>query len=165
MQVRIDRRTENLGRFKPGVEVEAQFPCHVEIGTLAGGDHDAVERAKLHGLRSFPAADDDGAVGLANAVGGKAGDQLQSLVIRKRLEVAAKLSAGGQPVGSAAAENPRQVIAAQRPGQFHQAAGLREPCEIEQHVCRRMSATDHQHAFAGIERRGRLRAHRECRRR
>ena len=50
MQVGINCRAESLGRFKPRVEVEAQFARHVEIGPLAGGDHDPVERAQASRL-------------------------------------------------------------------------------------------------------------------
>ena len=45
MHVRIDQRTERLGAFEPGIEIETQLARQRQIGPLSGGGDDPIDRA------------------------------------------------------------------------------------------------------------------------
>ena len=61
-------------------------------------------------------------------------DELESATVDELLEITAKLAPRGKLVVSAAAEDAREVRAADSPGELQTVIGFGEPREIEQRI-------------------------------
>ena len=167
MHVRIDQRTQRPGAFEPRIEVETQLARQRQVGTLAGGGDDPVDRpdpAPAFGRLAF-----DDRFARCSPCGAPVMEKPVTSVTRplstSSLTSCAKLAARRQLIGVATAIDPREIGAPRRPDERGLRLGLREPRQLEQRVAGRMARRRRRASFCRRRYFGRDRGYPGCRRR
>ena len=134
MFVRVDQRSERLGAFEPGVEIQAQFASQRQIGPLAGGDDDLVDGSDQPRPFRRLAFHDDPAAFASQGGCRKPCDQRHTTALDQFARFGAQFTARWQLVGVAAAIDTGEVASACRPDGASRRLGLGEARQVEQGI-------------------------------
>ena len=115
MLIRIDQGTQRLGAFEPGIEIETQLARQRQIGPLAGGGDDPIDRADPTPALRRLAFNDDLPVLFMQRKDGKAGHQRDAPALYQLADLRPELAPRRQLIGVATAIDPHQIGAPGRP--------------------------------------------------
>ena len=151
MLVRIDQGTQRLGAFEPGIEIETQLARQRQIGALAGGGDDPIDRADPMPAAGRLAFDDDLPVLLMERDDGEAGHERDAAALCELADFRPQLAARRQLIGVATAIDPHQIGAPGRPNERGLRLGIRELRQLQKRIAGGMSGADDQRRHPGID--------------